>query len=65
MKKSNLFTKMMHVCLILTMLISMVGCGSTAETQNTASEYVYVPTFMEIDVEKLFTEHQPSKFNEQ
>ncbi|MBQ7919141.1 MAG: extracellular solute-binding protein [Lachnospiraceae bacterium] len=52
MKKSNLFTKMMHVCLILTMLISMVGCGSTAETQNTASEYVYVPTFMEIDVEE-------------
>ena len=53
MKKSKLFTKMMHVCLILTMLISMVGCGSSEETgNNNASGYVYVPTFMEIDIEE-------------
>lgn len=51
MKKGKLFTKMMHMCLILTMLISMVGCGGSGETQNSASGYVYVPTFTEIDIE--------------
>ncbi len=52
MKKGKLFTKMMHMCLILTMLISMVGCGASGETQNSASGYVYVPTFTEIDIEE-------------
>ncbi len=52
MKKSKLFTKMMHACLILTMLISMVGCGKSEETgNNNATDYVYVPTFVPIDIE--------------
>ncbi len=52
MKKSKLFTKMMHACLILAVLLSMAGCGKSKETGNNASGYVYVPTFMEIDIEE-------------
>ena len=52
MKKGKLFTKMMHMCLILTMLISMVGCGSKGEPQTQEAEYVYAPTFMEISIEE-------------
>ena len=51
MKRCKLFTKMMHVCLILAMVISMAGCGKSEETTNDASGYVYVPTFTEIDIE--------------
>lgn len=50
MRKCKLFTKMMHACLILTMLISMVGCGKAEESGNDVSGYVYVPTFTEIDI---------------
>ena len=52
MKKCKLFTKMMHACLILAMMLSMVACGKSQEAENNASGYVYVPTFTEIDIEE-------------
>ena len=41
---------MMQACLILTMLLSLVGCGKTEEQDSSASGYVYVPTFMDINI---------------